>query len=102
LIIYPVKWLRELPPDTDDHGYQIRALISLLRLGLTFVQVPVSLNQVPKGLSLKVRFCNYLDLMIGLFWFRMVPPRASPAASRRIRILQILSGRVRRGQNDRS
>jgi hypothetical protein len=102
LIIYPVKWLRELPPDEDGRDYQIRALISLLRLGLTHVQVPVSLNPAARGWSLKTRFCNYLNFMISVFWLLLIPPRASPAASRRTRILQILAGRVRGRQNDRS
>ena len=40
MIVYPVKWLRQIAVKADGYGYQICALISLLQLGLTYVQVP--------------------------------------------------------------
>ena len=42
MIVYPVKWLRQVPVKSDGYGYQICSLISLLQLGLTHVQVPVA------------------------------------------------------------
>lgn len=63
IIIYPVKRLREIPIETDGYGYQICALISLLRLGLTYVQLPVSLNAKTKESSSAVRLGDWLNLM---------------------------------------
>src|SRR3954447_20905700 len=51
VIIYPVKWSRQIAVDVDGYGYQICSLISLLQLGLTHLQVPVSLNAELKGSS---------------------------------------------------
>jgi len=62
MIIYPVKWLRQIPVKADGYGYQICALISLLQLGLTHVQVPVSLNAELKGSSRALRPSTYLQL----------------------------------------
>lgn len=62
MIIYPVKWLREAHIKINGCGYQVCALISLLRLGLTYVQVPVSLNMAAKAPSRKIQARNYLDL----------------------------------------
>ena len=47
---------------TDGYGYQICALISLLQLGLSYVQVPVSLNAELKGSSRALRLRTYLEL----------------------------------------
>jgi dolichol-phosphate mannosyltransferase len=62
MIIYPVKWLRQIPINVDGYGYQICALISLLQLGLTHVQVPVSLNAELKGSSRAMRPRTYYEL----------------------------------------
>ena len=62
MIVYPVKWLRQIPIKADGYGYQICALISLLQLGLTHVQVPVSLNAELKGSSRAMRLRTYLEL----------------------------------------
>ena len=62
MIIYPVKWLRQIPVKVDGYGYQICALISLLQLGLTHVQVPVSLNAELKGSSRAMRPRTYFEL----------------------------------------
>lgn len=64
MIIYPVKWLRQIPVKTDGYGFQICALISLLRLGLTHVQVPVSLNTELKGSSRALRPRTYFELVV--------------------------------------
>ncbi|MBU6461209.1 MAG: glycosyltransferase family 2 protein [Bradyrhizobium sp.] len=63
LIIYPVAPLRDLPFKNPRRDHQIYALISLLRLGLTYVQVPVSLDTAAKGTSRKPRPRNHLDLI---------------------------------------
>lgn len=62
MIIYPVKWLREIPIETDGYGYQICALISLLRLGLTYVYVPINLNTETKHSANAMRLGDWLDL----------------------------------------
>jgi hypothetical protein len=62
MIIYPVKWLRQIPVNADGYGYQICALISLLQLGLAHVQVPVSLNAELKGSSRALRPRTYVEL----------------------------------------
>jgi dolichol-phosphate mannosyltransferase len=62
MIVYPVKWLRQIPVKADGYGYQICALISLLQLGLSHVQVPVSLNAELKGSSRALRPRTYLEL----------------------------------------
>jgi glycosyltransferase involved in cell wall biosynthesis len=62
MIVYPVKWLRQIAVDVDGYGYQICSLISLLQLGLTHVQVPVSLNAELKGSSRALRPRTYLQL----------------------------------------
>lgn len=62
MIIYPVKWLRQIPVKVDGYGYQICALISLLQLGLTHVQVPVSLNAELRGSSRAMRPRTYFEL----------------------------------------
>jgi dolichol-phosphate mannosyltransferase len=63
LIVYPVAPLRDLPIKNPRRDHQIYALISLLRLGLTYVQVPVSLDTAAKGASRKMRPRNHLDLI---------------------------------------
>jgi len=60
--IYPVKWLRQIPIMADGYGYQICAVVSLLQLGLTYVQVPVSLNAELKGSSRALRPRTYFEL----------------------------------------
>jgi dolichol-phosphate mannosyltransferase len=62
MIIYPVKWLRQIPIKTGGYSFQICALISLLQLGLTHVQVPVSLNAELKGSSRALRPRTYFEL----------------------------------------
>lgn len=62
MIVYPVKWLRQVPVKSNGYGYQICSLISLLQLGLTHVQVPVSLNAELKGSSRALRLGTYLEL----------------------------------------
>ena len=62
MIIYPVKWLRQIPVKTDGYGFQICSLISLLQLGLTYVQVPVSLNAELKGSSRALHRRTYYEL----------------------------------------
>lgn len=64
VIIYPVKWVRRISVDADGYGFQICALISLLQLGLTYVQVPVSLNAELKGSSRALRPRTYLELCV--------------------------------------
>jgi dolichol-phosphate mannosyltransferase len=62
MIVYPVRWLRQIPVKADGYGYQICALISLLQLGLSQVQVPVSLNAELKGSSRALRAHTYYEL----------------------------------------
>ncbi|SDS22034.1 glycosyltransferase family 2 protein [Bradyrhizobium canariense] len=76
MIIYPVRWLRQIPVKADGYGYQICALISLLQLGLTHVQVPVSLNAELKGSSRALRPRTYYELGITIIsLLRRVPIR---------------------------
>lgn len=76
MIIYPVKWLRQIPVKADGYGYQICALISLLQLGLTPVHVPVSLNAELKGSSRALRPRTYFELgMTVLSLLRRIPIR---------------------------
>ncbi len=63
MIVYPVKWLRQIAVKADGYGYQICALISLLQLGLTHIQVPVSLNAELKGSSRALRLRTYFELV---------------------------------------
>ena len=62
LIIYPVAPLRDLPMKDPRRDHQIYVLISLLRRGLTYVQVPVSLDTPATGSSRKTRPRNHLDV----------------------------------------
>jgi dolichol-phosphate mannosyltransferase len=76
MIIYPVKWLRQIPVKADGYGYQICALVSLLQLGLTYVQIPVSLNAELKGSSRALRPRTYFELgMTVLSLLRRIPIR---------------------------
>ncbi|WP_291842058.1 glycosyltransferase family 2 protein [Bradyrhizobium sp.] len=76
MIVYPVKWLRQVTVKADGYGYQICALISLLQLGLSYVQVPVSLNAELKGSSRALRPHTYLDLGLTIVsLLRRVPIR---------------------------
>ena len=76
MIIYPVKWLRQVPVKSDGYGYQICSLISLLQLGLTHVQVPVSLNAELKGSSRALRPRTYYELGVTILTLlRRVPIR---------------------------
>lgn len=75
MIIYPVRWLRQIPVK-DGYGYQICALISLLQLGLSHVQVPVSLNAELKGSSRALRPHTYYELGVTILTLlRRVPIR---------------------------
>jgi dolichol-phosphate mannosyltransferase len=76
MIIYPVKWLRQISVKADGYGYQICSLISLLQLGLSHVQVPVSLNAELKGSSRALRPSTYYELGLSILsLLRRVPIR---------------------------
>jgi dolichol-phosphate mannosyltransferase len=60
--IYPVKWMRQIQVKANGYGYQVGSLVSLLQLGLTYVQVPVSLNEELKGSSRALRPRTYLEI----------------------------------------
>jgi dolichol-phosphate mannosyltransferase len=76
MIIYPVKWLRQIPVKADGYGYQICSLISLLQLGLSHVQVPVSLNAELKGSSRALRARTYYELGLTILaLLRRIPIR---------------------------
>ena len=62
MIIYPVKLLRQIAVKADGYGYQICSVISLLQLGLSHVQVPVSLNAELAGSSRALRPRTYYEL----------------------------------------
>jgi dolichol-phosphate mannosyltransferase len=62
VIIYPLKWVKRVDLNADGYGFQLCALISLLQLGLTHVQVPVSLNAELKGSSRALRLGTYYEL----------------------------------------
>jgi dolichol-phosphate mannosyltransferase len=62
MIIYPVKWLRQFDLEAEGYGYQIESVISLLQLGLTYDQVPVSLNAELLGSSRALRMRTYFEL----------------------------------------
>jgi glycosyltransferase involved in cell wall biosynthesis len=62
MIVYPVKPLRQIQVDAKGYGYQICSLVSLLQLGLSFVEVPVHLNAELRGSSRALRFGTYLEL----------------------------------------
>ena len=89
MIIYPVKWLRQIPVKADGYGYQICALISLLQLGLTHVQVPVSLNAELKGSSRALRPRTYFELGVTILSLlrrapiRHIDPSQMPAQTER-------------------
>lgn len=93
IIIYPVKWLREIPIKTDGYGYQICALISLLRLGLTYVQVPISLNTETKDLSNAVRLRDWLNLVKAIASLR--PLTGAISLARRTQVSKILATKDR-------
>jgi dolichol-phosphate mannosyltransferase len=95
MIIYPVKWLREIPIKTDGYGYQICALISLLRLGLTYVYVPINLNIETKHSANAMRLGDWLDLAKAIASLRLSIGAASPALARRSQILKILATKDR-------
>jgi hypothetical protein len=60
--IYSVKWMRQIRVKADGYGYQVGSLVSLLQLGLTYVQIPVSLNAELKGSSRALRPRTYFEL----------------------------------------
>jgi dolichol-phosphate mannosyltransferase len=81
VIVYPVKWLRRIPIKADGYSFQICALISLLQLGLTYVQVPVSLNAELKGSSRALRPRTYYELGITILsLLRRTPIRGIDAS----------------------
>jgi dolichol-phosphate mannosyltransferase len=78
-----------IPVKADGYGYQICALISLLQLGLTHVQVPVSLNAELKGSSRALRPRTYFELGITIISLlrrapiRHIDPSQVPAQTER-------------------
>jgi hypothetical protein len=60
--VYPVSLLRKLGLTEVGYGYQLEAVISLLRTGLTYQEVPVSLNPEIRGSSRALQYRNYLAL----------------------------------------
>jgi glycosyltransferase involved in cell wall biosynthesis len=62
MIIYPVSWLRKFDLEAEGYGYQIESVISLLQLGLSYEQVPVSLNAELRGSSRALRMRTYFEL----------------------------------------
>jgi hypothetical protein len=74
-----VAELRSLSIDAKGYAYQIQAVISLLRMGLSRDQVAVSLNPEPTRLSRAVRPKTYLDLGRMLLRLRFSPAPRRPA-----------------------
>jgi glycosyltransferase involved in cell wall biosynthesis len=90
IVVYPVKWLRRISIKADGYGFQICALVSLLQLGLTHVQAPVSLNAELKGSSRALRPRTYLELGVTvLSLLRRLPIRNIDASEISARSRQV-------------
>jgi glycosyltransferase involved in cell wall biosynthesis len=62
-VVYPVAALREMETKTEGYTYQLEALINLLRRGMSYVEIPVTLNPSGKGTSQALRPKTFLDLL---------------------------------------
>lgn len=62
MVIYPVAALRNLNLKSEGYAYQIEAIILLLKSGLSFVEVPVSLHAEGRGSSRVMRLRTYFQL----------------------------------------
>lgn len=62
-VVYPVPQIRELSMRTAGYTYQLEVLVKLLRRGMSYVEVPVTLNPSGKGTSAALRPKTFFDLL---------------------------------------
>jgi dolichol-phosphate mannosyltransferase len=65
-VVHRAANLREITIDTDSFGYQSEALIKLLRLGKSFVEVPVDVQPRPARASKAFRPKNVYGVIAGI------------------------------------
>jgi len=86
MIIYPVAALRALNLKADGYAYQIEAVILLLKSGLSFTEVPVSLHAETRGSSRVMRLRTLVQLgqtiLKLLFRVQRLPGRVSKSEIR--------------------
>jgi len=70
IIIYPVIALRGLGLRTAGYTYQLEILVRLLRQGVGYVELPVTLNPAGRGSSRALRLRTLFDLIAALWRLR--------------------------------
>lgn len=66
-VVYPVAPLRESGMRTTGYSYQLEVLVKLLRRGMSYMEVPVTLNPSGRGTSRALRPSTFIDVF-GAIW----------------------------------
>lgn len=62
-VVYPVLELRDMGMRTAGYTYQLEVLVKLLRLGMSYVEIPVILNPSGRGTSRALRPKTFFDVL---------------------------------------
>ncbi|MGB7542990.1 MAG: glycosyltransferase family 2 protein [Burkholderiales bacterium] len=62
-VVYPVPQIREMGMRSVGYTYQLEVLVKLLRRGMSYVEVPVTLNPSGKGTSAALRPKTFFDVL---------------------------------------
>jgi NAD(P)-dependent dehydrogenase (short-subunit alcohol dehydrogenase family) len=66
LTIYPVEFLREEPATTFGFGFQAEVLLKALSLGLSYMEIPLPIDERTSGKSKAVNVRNILSVAVTL------------------------------------
>jgi NAD(P)-dependent dehydrogenase (short-subunit alcohol dehydrogenase family) len=66
LTIYPVEFLRKEPATTFGFGFQAEVLLKALSLGLSYIEIPLPIDERTSGNSKAVNFRNITSVAVTL------------------------------------
>ena len=66
--IFPVKIIREMSIISKGYPFQVEVLVKLLRLNVSFSEVPFSVNKEKEGNSQVIRFKTFYDF-VKTIWY---------------------------------
>jgi len=66
-VVFPTKPLQEIDIKSDNFAFQSEALIKLLKLGLTYVEVGVKSTERKSGRSKALHFRNFIGVFLAVY-----------------------------------
>ena len=66
--IFPVKTIRQINVISKGYPFQVEVLVKLLRLNVSFSEVPFSINKEKEGNSKVIRFKTFYDFS-NMIWY---------------------------------